>query len=201
VRARAFRGAVAFRDSSKMSEFGDVPAKSRSIAPRLVFAGARGLQTGEGPMAEVELTRIAECRAAEGAADRRSASSLAMSANLVRSPTPCRSADEGATTRPSPVVRPPGRRGCGDQEPTRPRGARPFCVPPARTAQRAILGAEEEVPMRATDPPMGIAEERRPGRLGWRAIGARPSHHPAMAATARSRSALRTSNHSDMAAH
>jgi hypothetical protein len=85
----------------------------------------------------------------------------------------------------------------------------------------AILGAGEQIPMSQIAPAVGTAPAgrlRRPAAGGCGSVEltpvnvggrraatldrrAKPSHHPANAATARSRSALETSNHSDMAAH
>ena len=50
---------------SELSKIETVNGNSRSFPSRFVFAEARGLQTGEGPMVEVQLTRIAVCRAAQ----------------------------------------------------------------------------------------------------------------------------------------
>jgi hypothetical protein len=80
-----------------------------------------------------------------------------------------------------------------------------------RTAEGATLG-QGGIPMSQIAPAVGTAPARRlrraaggcgsirrlPAAVGWRRDR---SHHPATAATGRSRSAPRPSNHSDMAAH
>jgi hypothetical protein len=99
---------------------------------------------------------------------------------------------------------------------------RGVCAQPAPGAsRRAILGAGGEVPMSQIAPAVGTAPARRlrrpatggcgseqfmPGALLASCGGALDrranlEHHPATTSTARSRSALATSNHSDMAAH
>jgi len=91
---------------------------------------------------------------------------------------------------------------------------------PPRTAQGATLG-QGGIPMSQIAPAVGTAPARRLGRPAAGGCGsieltpaaaghhcdaaldrhANPSHHPATAATAPSRRALASSNHSDMAAH
>jgi hypothetical protein len=103
--------------------------------------------------------------------------------NLARSPHPCRRAvigSQGSSPSPGPLASGASRPTLSVAAPdplslASPRGtvAEPKhasrTLPAPARRRRAILGAEEEVPMRAIAPPVGIAEPRRPRRLSCRA--------------------------------
>jgi len=159
----------------RSAQFEGITPNLRSISTRFVFAEVKASamqrvfneESGEGLMAEVELTRSAVHRACERTLDRfaRRRGWVGLDLNIGRSPhTPWRAVKEAKASIPSPAW-PPGRRGCPLG-----RGAQP-CLhsPPRSPAQpkrasssrggrvlnpaggwvlnRAILGAGEEMPM------------------------------------------------------
>jgi len=128
----------------RSAQFEGMTPNPRSISTRFVFAEVKASaikrvrtgESGEGLMAEVELTRSAdnEHRACERTLDRLARHSAPLT-NIGRSPhTPWRAVKEAKASAPSPAWL-PGRRGCPLG-----RGAQPSFARPAAGASRRAVG-------------------------------------------------------------